>query len=160
MILREGEKILKTYRHHPTPFILGMSKVIAGALPFFILIYFAKDSMSGGAFFGLHALLFLIFTLVLTYRALVYWLDRLIVTNHRIVHVDWKYLTIRNEYEADLIDIQDIITKEKGFLSAFWFFDYGEFRLETASNRSIIVFENAPDPEGLRQMVYKLKPNS
>ena len=89
-----------------------------------------------------------------------YWLDRLVVTNHRVIYVDWKYFTVRNEYGADLGDIQDIVTKEKGFLSHFKMFDYGEFRLETASNRSIIVFVNAPDPEGLRQFVYKLKPNS
>jgi len=89
-----------------------------------------------------------------------YWLDRLIVTNHRVVYIDWKYLTIRNEYGADLGDIQDIITKEKGFLAHFRMFDYGEFRLETASNRAIIVFVDAPDPESLRQFVYKLKPNN
>jgi len=160
MLLRENEKILKVYRHHPTPFVLSMLKVIAGSFPFFILLYFMKDSVSSGTFWGLHVLIFVIFSLILIYKALMYWLDRLIVTNIRIVHVDWKYLTIRNEYEADLNDIQDIITKEKGFLSHFWVFDYGEFKLQTASNRSIIFFDQAPDPEGIRQFVYSLKPNN
>ena len=115
--------------------------------------------MSTKAYVIAHLIVIFIFTLILIYQALVYWLDRIVITNLRVIHVDWKYLTKRDEYEADLTDIQDISTKEKGILSAFWLLDYGDLVLQTASHTSIIQFTEAPDPEGIRQFIYRIKPN-
>jgi hypothetical protein len=159
MDLREGEKVLKIYHHHPTPFIIDLFKIIMGSFPFFLLLYLFGPTMSDKVFIWAHIIVIILFTLVLIYQALVYWLDRLLITNQRVVHIDWRYLTIRDEYEAELSDVQDVSTKEKGILSAFWVFDYGTFTLQTASHTSIIEFLDAPDPEGIRQFVYHIKPN-
>lgn len=159
MDLREGEQILKTYRHHPTPFARDLLKIIVGFFPFFLLLYLFGPSISTLTFVIAHIVLVVLLILIIIYQTFVYWLDKLIVTNYRIVHVDWRYLTVRNEYEAELSDIQDIATKEKGILATFRIFDYGEFRLKTASNDIIINFSDAPNPEGIRQFVYKIKPN-
>lgn len=159
MELREGEKVLKIYHHHPTPFLKISGKIIIGILPFFFLLYLFGSTMSTKAYIIAHFVIIVIFLLILIYQALVYWLDRLIITTQRIIHIDWKYLTKRDEYEAELNDIQDISTKEKGVLSVFWMLDYGLFRLQTASHTSIIEFFNAPDPEGIRQFVYSIRPN-
>jgi hypothetical protein len=159
MQLREGEKVLKIYHHHPTPFAIDLIKIIAGSFPFFLLLYLFGPTMSTKAYVIAHLIVILLFTLILIYQALVYWLDRIVITNLRIIHIDWKYLTKRDEYEADLNDIQDISTKEKGILSAFWLLDYGDLVLQTASHTSIIQFTEAPDPEGIRQFIYRIKPN-
>jgi len=115
--------------------------------------------MSTKAYLWAHVIIIAIFTLILIYQSLIYWLDRLVITNQRIVHIDWKYLTVRDEHETELHDIQDISTKERGVLATFKVFDYGTFTVQTASRTSIIEFENAPDPEGIRQYVYTIKPN-
>jgi len=159
MELRAEEQIMKIYHHHPTPFVKNLFKIILGAFPFFLLLYLFSPTMSTKAYLWAHVIIIAIFTLILIYQSLIYWLDRLVITNQRIVHIDWKYLTVRDEHETELHDIQDISTKERGVLATFKVFDYGTFTVQTASRTSIIEFENAPDPEGIRQYVYTIKPN-
>jgi len=159
MELREGEHILKVYHHHHTPFILDLLKIIVGAFPFFLLLYFFGSTMSTETYVIAHIVIISIFTLLIIYQSLIYWLDKLVVTNHRAIFIDWKFLTIRKEYEAELRDIQDIRTKERGVLAVFRFLDYGTFSIQTASHTSIIEFVDAPNPEGIRQFIYSIKPN-
>ena len=159
MDLREGEHILKAYHHHRTPFVLDLLKIIVGAFPFFLLLYLFGPTISAKAYVIAHVIIISIFVLLIIYQSLIYWLDKLVITNQRVVLIDWKFLTIRKEYEAELTDIQDIITREKGVLSVFRWLDYGTFTLQTASHISIIEFPDAPDPEGMRQFIYEHKPN-
>lgn len=157
MNLREGERILKVYHHHPFPFVKDMFKVIVGAFPFFLLLYMFKSAFSVGAYVIANAVIFFFFSLVIAYISLIFWLDKLIITNFRIVFIDWKYLTHRNEAEALLDDIQDVQTEERGLLAFFWIFDYGTLRLDTASSYVTIEFFEAPDPEGIRKFIYHIK---
>ncbi len=98
-----------------------------------------------------------VFSLVVIYQAIIFWLDRLVVTNMRIYQIDWKYLTVRSESEAMLSDIQDVRTAEKGVLSYFKILDYGMIRVETASSHVTLLFEDAPNPEGIRQFIYSVR---
>lgn len=157
MHLREGEKVTKVFHHHPTPFVLLVLKVIGSFLPFFFLLFLLKDGLSSKAFYIAELFMFLFFTLIIIYVSLVYWLDKLIITNFRVVFINWKYLTLRDEAEALLDDIQDIQTKEKGIFSYFWILDYGFLRIETASSHTTIEFADAPDPEGVRHFIYQAK---
>lgn len=157
MKLREGETIMRVYHHHPTPFVFDVLKVIAGAFPFFLLLYFFQGVLSTKWFILANLIVLAMFSVVITYVSLIYWLDKLVVTNQRVVYIDWKLLTVRDESEALLHEIQDIQTEEKGVLAAFWVFDYGIFRLDTASSYVTMEFIDAPDPEGIRQYVYFVK---
>lgn len=148
---------MKVFHHHPTPFVLLMTKTVVAFLPFYILLIFLSGTLStSGKVIG-HLVILGLFILVVTYQTIVYWLDRLVVTNERIINIDWKYLTIRNESEALIKDIQDIKTKENGILAHFKAFDYGWLKLETASSLVSIEFHNAPDPEGIRKFIYHVK---
>jgi hypothetical protein len=156
MEIREGEKILKVYHHHIFPFVKNVLKVIIGAFPFYMLLFLFQPVLSDSWFYLLNLFIFVLFALVMIYVSLLYWMDRLVITTLRIIHVDWKLLTVRNESEALLNDIQDIQTQERGILSALWIFDYGFFRLETASSHVTIEFRDAPDPEGIRKFIYHI----
>ena len=157
MELREGEYILKVFHHHPTPFIFTVLKIIGATLPFFFLLFLFQESMPLSFLVWGHVIILGIFALVITYYSLVYWLDKLIITSMRVIYIDWKFLTVRDEAEAALDDIQDIQTSEKGFLSYFKFFDYGLLRLDTASSYVTLEFLQAPDPEGIRQYIYHVR---
>lgn len=157
MNLREGEHIMKVYHHHPTPFVYDVLKVIVGAFPFFLLLYFFQTTMSARNYFLANLVIFFVFSLVIVYVSLIYWLDKLIITNERVVFIDWKYLTVRSEAEALLKDIQDVQTDEKGVLAYFSVFDYGFLRLDTPSSYVTIEFHNAPDPEGIRKFIFHVK---
>lgn len=157
MRLREGERILKIYHHHPTPFVLNILKVILATMPFFLLLFAAQEGLSTSAYVIAHLVVLLIFSLVVVYLSLIYWLDKLVVTNQRVVHIDWKYLTVRDEAEGLLDDIQDILTEEKGLLSYFAVFDYGSIKIDTASSHVTLTFIEAPDPEGIRRFIYHVR---
>jgi len=157
MELREGEKILKIYHHHPTPFLWMLIKVAVSFAPFYLFIYLFHDSMSDKGAFIANLIFFVILALVVLYLVFIYWLDRLIVTNQRIVFKDYKFLTVSEESQTFIRDIQDIITREKGILAYFRAFDYGIVRMETAASKSTVIFDNAPNPEGIRQYIFQLR---
>ncbi|MCK9186022.1 PH domain-containing protein [Candidatus Gracilibacteria bacterium] len=158
MDLRKEERLMKVYHHHPTPFVFKMVKTIIGFLPFFFLLYMAKDSFSMKGFVIAHLVLFALFAIVCAYTSIIYWSDTLVVTNERIIYINWTGLATRKESEAFLSDIEEIQTQEKGFISKFWIFDYGRFRLETAASSVSIDYNEAPDPEGIRKFIYHIKP--
>lgn len=157
MELREGENILRVYHHHPTPFIWMVIKAAISFSPFYLFIYLFQDSMSAKWAIIINVIFFVAFTLVILYLTFIYWLDKLIVTNQRIVFKDYKFLTLSEESQTFIRDIQDIISREKGILSYFRIFDYGTIRMETSSSTSIVIFDNAPDPEGIRQYIFQLR---
>lgn len=157
MHLREGEQVLKIYRHHPTPFVGQIFVAILGALPFYLMLFLLQESFSASTFWTISIAIFIAFILVVTYMSLVYWLDKLVVTNQRIVFVDWKFLSVKDEAEAFFHEIQEIQTREKGFLAYFKAFDYGSIVIETASAHIDIEFPNAPDPEGIRRFIYHIR---
>lgn len=158
MHLREAENILKIYHHHPTPFVFKVFKIMLGTFPFLLMLFIFKNVLSTKWYVLGHLIVFAVFALVIVYFSLVYWLDKLIITNQRLVYVNWKYLTVRDESEAFLDDIQDIQSHEKGIFSYFWVFDYGHILIETASSHVSITFDDAPNPEGIRQFVYHTRP--
>lgn len=157
MHLQVNEVILRVIHHHPTPFVAQVFKLVLAFFPFFLLLFVGQDSVSTASFMTAELVLFAFFALVLVYLGLIFWLDKLVITNHRIIYINWKFLTVRNESEARLEDIQDVRTKERGILSYFIVFDYGLFQVDTASSSAILVFDNAPNPEGIRQYVYHLR---
>lgn len=157
MHLREKEQILKIFRHHPTPFSYTLLGIIFGSIPFFLIVFFISSGLSKTATIFANGMVVTLFLLVVAHAGLIFWLDRLVVTNQRVIYINWVTLFNRDENEAELNDIQEIATKEKGIFSALSIFDYGIFRLETAATRTTILFENAPDPEGIRQFIYEIK---
>lgn len=158
MDLREGEEVLKVYRHHPTPFVFKVIKFVIGFLPFYIVLWALESKFSIVEALIANVIFFAIFGIVITYVSLTYWLDKFVLTNQRVIFIDYKYLTYSVQAYADLLDIQDVSTQEKGLLAYFKIFDYGTFSVDTASSSTIIDFPNAPDPEGIRRDIYRVKP--
>lgn len=161
MHLQKDENYIKNVHHHPVVFILRALKIAIVSLPFYLVAAFFSGVLSGMQMFLAYLGIFTMFGLIMFYDLILFYLDRLIITNRRIVHIDWKSIFNRTEHEAELVDIQDIATEEAGIFSAIPIFDFGTFRLETASTKTTIIFKDAPDPEGIKNFIYhlNLKPN-
>lgn len=157
MHLREGEQVLKIYRHHYTPFLKQIFIALLGLIPFFFALFLIQDSISAKTFVIIVSIVLLIFALVVLYISLVYWLDKLVITNQRIVLINWLSLSKKDEVEAFYHEIQEIQTVEKGFLAYFKVFDYGTITIETASAHVDLEFPDAPDPEGIRRYIYHIR---
>lgn len=156
MNLNDDEQVLKVYHHHLTTFIfraLGMAFV---SLPFYFMAALLSTILSPVNLAMTVLGITVIFGLVMFYDLTLYYFDRLIITNRRVVYIDWKSAVKRDEHEAEIMDIQDISTEEAGVFAFLPIFDFGMFKLETASTKTSIIFTDAPDPEGIKHFIYHL----
>ena len=160
MQCQPDETRIRSFYHHPVPYLWRAVKVLLISLPFFFVASFFLGTLDSATMMMIYVGIGAIFGLILLHDALLYFLDRIVVTNRRIVYVNWKNLFTREESEANLDDIQDIDTSEFGILSKIWLFDYGSFHVETAASKSAIIFEKAADPEGIKNFIYQLQRKS
>jgi hypothetical protein len=156
MNLHDEESVIKVFHHHPTTFLLRGMNYFVVSLPFYFVGSFFNTVLPPMGMVAIYAAITVVFGMFTAYDLILFFLDRLVITNRRIIHVDWKSALSRSEAEAELLDIQDITTKEMGLFSALKFFDYGLFMLETASTKTSIIFNDAPDPEGIKHFIYRL----
>lgn len=159
MNLREGENILSIYHHHFLPFFGRMLQLALTTIPIFFLLYIAAKTLSGNINLIIYAVTFSLFFIIAFYISLIYWLDKLIITNQRIVFVNWKLLTAKIETETEIRDIQDVRTNVKGLLSLLPFFDFGEIEIQTASYTETIKFEEAPNPDEIKTLIHSVRQN-
>lgn len=156
MHLREGEYVIIRIRRHLTPFVFMLLKIILVSLPFYIIVFFIGNQL--GIKFQVYAYLFISLFLgfFIIFVGIIYILDQLVLTNKRMVFINWHSLWRKDEVEAELSEIQDIRTREKGFLAKFRIFDYGLVEIETASSNTTLRFEDAPDPEGTKIKILSI----
>lgn len=156
MKLQPEEQIIKVYHHDFFNFILRGIKIWCASLPFFLMVYFFSKILIFWTAVSAFGGVFVLFGLIHTYDFMMFYLDTLVITNQRVVHLDWISPFKYNEVQAMLDDIQNIESDENGFLSMFKIFDFGLFLVETASTKTIIRFDDAPDPEAIKFFLVNL----
>jgi hypothetical protein len=77
-----------------------------------------------------------------------------IVTNERVVDIDFYYLLNKHFSEAELNKIQDISYSTKGIFAAL--FNYGDVQIETAGEAPNLLFEKIPYPEHVLETIRDL----
>ncbi|MBP7898780.1 hypothetical protein KAZ92_02430 [Candidatus Gracilibacteria bacterium] len=157
MHLRGNETIQKIYRRHYFPFVFSAIKTLAASFPFYFLIFVLQQSISKTAFYMSLGLVTIFFVLVFMYVSFIYWADKLVVTNFRVIFVDWKLLNLSSENEAEIHDIQDIHIVDKGILSAIPFLNYGTLTIATAASEISVRFTSAPDPDQIKRFIFSVK---
>lgn len=161
MDLQKDEILVKTFHHHPTLFLMRGLGIIIVSMPFFMVATFFSGLLVPWQQVIVYLVIASFFSLFLIYDQTLYTLDRLILTNKRILHIDWKSAFKKSETEAEIVDIQDIKTVDSGILSSIPLFNYGTLTIETSSSKISIVFTEAPNPDEIKDLLYHLtlKPN-
>lgn len=77
-----------------------------------------------------------------------------IVTNERLVDIDFLYLLYKRFSEAELSKIQDISFTSGGILATI--FDLGSVSIETAGEAPNLIFEKIPHPEKVVETIRSL----
>jgi hypothetical protein len=77
-----------------------------------------------------------------------------IVTNERIVDIDFYYLLYKHFSEAEINKIQDISYTSKGIFAAV--FNYGDVIIETAGEAPNLVFESVPHPDTVVETIRNI----
>lgn len=84
-----------------------------------------------------------------------YWFFNIyIVTNERLVDIDFLYLLYKRFSQAELAKIQDLSFTAGGILAAI--FDYGNVSIETAGETPNLLFEKIPHPEKVVETIRSL----
>jgi len=81
-----------------------------------------------------------------------------IITNERVIDIDFHAVIYKEITEARLERIQDLTQKAGGFLESY--FDYGDLFIQTAGEEQNIEFENIPHPAVVVKVVHQLTENS
>lgn len=83
-----------------------------------------------------------------------FYLDLLVLTNDRLLHIEQLSLFSRTISELDLYKVQDITSKISGFFQSL--FKYGTLEIQTAGEQGKFIFQDLPHPESLRQRILEL----
>jgi hypothetical protein len=157
MKLNNEEAILKNLHHHWMTFVGRALKYVFVIPPFYLVAFIFSGLLGKVSTAWLYFGIAIFFALFMAYDLFFYYMDKLIITTRRVIHVDWKGVFRMTESEVDIEDIQDIVIREHGFIAYFSWFDYGDFLVETASTKATINFESAPDPKGIKNFIYHLE---
>jgi hypothetical protein len=156
MLLKEEENIIKTFHHHYTAMLVRAFKYLFVMLPFYLVAYVISSLFSPAVVIMIYCCIAIFFTVFIAYDLFLYYMDKLVITNYRIIHVDWKSIFRKEESEVEIKEIQDITTVEHGLFAIIPFFDYGFFNVETASSKTALVYDDAPDPTNIKHFIYHL----
>ena len=146
-----GEEILLLLRKHP---ILNLPWILLTLILLLLPLFVLRPSLIL-LFFGLPLpqkflppifLLWYLFVFAYALEHFLLWYFNVgIVTNQRIVDVDFYGLLHKNLTDASLAKIQDVTSKQVGFWEAL--FNFGDVLVQTAGEIPNIEFQKVPNPD-------------
>lgn len=77
-----------------------------------------------------------------------------IVTNERVIDVDFYNILYKEVADARIDKIQDVSYDQSGLVEAF--FNYGDILIQTAAEKTEFVFELVPNPDKVVQIINLL----
>lgn len=123
------------------PFIINLPVLISTARPTF--------QIAGVLFWYL-------ITFVYAFEKFLSWyFNVFIITDERVIDIDFNNLLVKKFGEAKISMIQDVSSKVIGFFPTI--FNYGTVLIQTASEVNQIVFENVPNPEKVIKVLQQLR---
>ena len=155
----DGEEVLLALRQHP---IVILPKLAFGALlltvPFF-LPFFPFSTIFPGV--NIMSFIFVVTWLWLQFVALFFfeiflswYYNFYLLTNERIVDIDFDGLTHRSVSETAIRNIQDVTSKTHGFFQVL--FGLGDVHIQTAGTAPEFEFPSLGNPEEVVRKISEL----
>ncbi len=151
-----SEKVILLLRQHPvtqltwvfSAIILGFVPVLFGSVPVF------RDILPLN--FQLVALVgwYLLITGYLLESFLKWFYNVYIITDERIIDVDFHSLIYKNVSAAKIDNIEDTTASAGGFFAAL--FDYGKITIQTAAEKREFEFDKVPHPTKVTNLINEL----
>lgn len=151
----DDEQIVLLLRQHWVVNARWILLVILFILAPFCLSFFPLLSFLSVKFQIIAIIMWYLFTLSFLFEKFLWWFFNVyIITNKRVIDIDFYSLAYKEISEAELEKIQDITYKTGGFARAV--FDFGTVFIQTAGTVSQIEFENIPQPAKVIKILGKL----
>ena len=95
-------------------------------------------------------------TFMFTFEKFLSWyFDFYLITNKRIVDIDFRNILNKHFAQTDISMIQDVSCSVKGFLGTF--FNFGDLLIQTAAEINQINFEKVPSPSKIIKLIKELQ---
>lgn len=150
----EGEEVILLVRAHPITFIPWISAaIIMFIIPIFSNVFLVS-------LMGVKEILFinlLWYCLLFSYvfMNVLYWLFNVgLITNIRVIDVDYSLIVHKEVTEAVLEGIPDATARTAGFLGTL--FSYGDVHVQTQGMNQNIEFLTVPEPDTVGSTINKL----
>ncbi len=151
----ENEQIVLLLRRHP---VTQLKKILITLVAFFLpIIIFSTPFFDGlptkFRVAGVLGWYMLLITFVLE-TFLVWFFNVFIITDERIIDVDFLSLIYKNVSSAKIENIEDITVATSGVLASI--IDYGTIFIQTAGENPEIEFEEVPQPAKVAKALNEL----
>ena len=149
-----GEKVSLLLRSHPFTQIGWVLVSILLIIFVFVLNFFIKDFFNLEQIF-ITNLFFIIFIFSYIWINVLNWYFNVgIVTNRRVIDIDFYAVIYKEITVAQLNKIEDITVKSGGYFGSY--FDYGSIFVQTAGSEVNVEFINIPHPSEVAQIINRL----
>lgn len=150
------EKIVLVLRQHP---ITQIKSVLMILFLFLFLPFLLKLAGLTAIFpgkFRIAANIFLFFlSLGMAFRSFLIWFFNVyIITDERIIDVDFESMIYKNISTAKIDNIEDITKKSSGIVASI--FDYGTILIQTAATKNEFEFDHVPHPAKVVKLLNEL----
>lgn len=152
-----GEEVLMLVRRHPFAIITRVGVSAFALLLPFIIFAGSYDSLAARGYLALFLFLAslwcLFFWLAIFYTLMMYSLNVVIITNHRVIDNDQYALFNRKVAEIQVSKIQDISVHTHGILETF--LRFGDVVVQSAGVEKQFTFHQLPNPERVKDAIMK-----
>jgi hypothetical protein len=151
----QDEQVLLLLRQHP---ITQIGKVLIIIAMLIFPLFFPYVSFYGelpGRFQTAIMLFWYLITMAYTFESFLSWFfNAYIVTDERIIDIDFLSLIYKNISAAKIDNIEDVTATTGGALQSV--FNYGTVKIQTAAATTEFEFENVPQPNKVTQFLNEL----
>lgn len=150
----KDEEVILVLRAHP---ITQLPWILASFFAFVLLIilnFFFPTFLNSQQIVFAN---FLIVILILSYlwlNVLFYTFNVGIISNKRIIDIDFYSILYRETTESRLSNVEDITSKQGGYFGSF--FHYGNVFIQTAGTQTNIEFLSVPEPAEIVRIINEL----
>ena len=151
----EKEKVVLFLRQHP---VVNVGWVIIAVLmilaPSFLRIFPLLSFLPGNFQFVAVLIWYLITFAFALEKFLSWYFNIFIVTDRRVVDIDFHNLIYKEVSDADVDKVQDVTYSMGGVTRAI--FNYGDVLIQTAAEKTEFKFEAVPNPDRVAKIIQEL----
>lgn len=150
------EEVILFLRKHPITNIRWLTVAFfMFILPSFFSLFSPFDALPNGYQLVISLVWYLITSAFILEQFLSWFFQVNLVTDERIIEVDFANLVYREMTDANLNQIQDVTVEVSGVLRTF--FTYGDVIIQTAAQVPKITFEAVPNPDLVARVLRDLR---
>lgn len=150
----EGEKVILLLRAHPFTQISWIFNTIIFIITAIVANFFLPQFLSFNRLFVFNCFVIVFILSFFWFNILNWYFNVGILTNKRLIDIDFSGILYREVTTARLDKIEDITIKSGGYFGSL--FDFGSIYIQTAGMENYIEFNDIPYPSLVVEKINKL----